>query len=314
MLTVARDRRPARPRQPQRPRDHAVPRGPGPGERGAARRREGRHDGAGDRAGLRRPGVAGRAADGGPARSRRAAVAPRAAAAGQEPAPRLDGRGGRSRSRRSSSRPRRWGERLAPHLDDTTWLVQAALARGEHVLLEGAQGTLLDLDHGSYPFVTSSNAVAGGADDRRRDRAAPGRRGHGRDEGLRHARRARARSRPSSLDEVGEGIRERGHEVGHHDGPAAARRLVRRRADPLRGRGELGEQHHAQQARHPVRARVDPAVRRLRGRRAAGRSLAVLGRGARAARRRSTSGSRAGPSRSTTSARSPACRRTRGAT
>jgi adenylosuccinate synthase len=56
-----------------------------------------------------------------------------------------------------------WGSRLRDHLDDTTWLVQAALARGEHVLLEGAQGTLLDLDHGSYPFVTSSNPVAGGA-------------------------------------------------------------------------------------------------------------------------------------------------------
>lgn len=56
-----------------------------------------------------------------------------------------------------------WGERLAPHLDDSTWLVQEALRRGDHVLLEGAQGTLLDLDHGSYPFVTSSNPVAGGA-------------------------------------------------------------------------------------------------------------------------------------------------------
>ena len=56
-----------------------------------------------------------------------------------------------------------WGERLGDHLDDTTWLVQAALARGESVLLEGAQGTLLDLDHGSYPYVTSSNPVAGGA-------------------------------------------------------------------------------------------------------------------------------------------------------
>jgi adenylosuccinate synthase len=56
-----------------------------------------------------------------------------------------------------------WGARLQDHLDDTTWLVQGALMRGEHVLLEGAQGTLLDLDHGSYPFVTSSNPVAGGA-------------------------------------------------------------------------------------------------------------------------------------------------------
>ena len=56
-----------------------------------------------------------------------------------------------------------WGERLGPHLDDATALVQAALARGDHVLLEGAQGTLLDLDHGSYPYVTSSHPVAGGA-------------------------------------------------------------------------------------------------------------------------------------------------------
>ena len=56
-----------------------------------------------------------------------------------------------------------WGERLRDHLADTTGLVQDALRRGDHVLLEGAQGTLLDLDHGSYPFVTSSNPVAGGA-------------------------------------------------------------------------------------------------------------------------------------------------------
>jgi adenylosuccinate synthase len=56
-----------------------------------------------------------------------------------------------------------WGERLRPHLADTTRIVQDALGRGDHVLLEGAQGTLLDLDHGSYPVVTSSNPIAGGA-------------------------------------------------------------------------------------------------------------------------------------------------------
>ncbi len=56
-----------------------------------------------------------------------------------------------------------WGERLRPHIVDTTELVQAALDRGEHLLFEGAQGTLLDLDHGSYPYVTSSNPIAGGA-------------------------------------------------------------------------------------------------------------------------------------------------------
>ena len=55
------------------------------------------------------------------------------------------------------------GARLQPHIADTTMLVQDALRTGDHVLLEGAQGTLLDLDHGSYPFVTSSSPVAGGA-------------------------------------------------------------------------------------------------------------------------------------------------------
>ena len=106
-----------------------------------------------------------------------------------------------------------WGERLSEHLDDTTWLVQSALARGEHVLLEGAQGTLLDLDHGSYPFVTSSNAVAGGATT-----------GGGIgplqvDEvmGVMKAYATRVGSGPfptELLDEVGEGIRERGREIG----------------------------------------------------------------------------------------------------
>ncbi len=56
-----------------------------------------------------------------------------------------------------------WGARLRPIITDTTSLVQDALRAGDHILFEGAQGTLLDLDHGSYPFVTSSNPVAGGA-------------------------------------------------------------------------------------------------------------------------------------------------------
>ena len=56
-----------------------------------------------------------------------------------------------------------WGDRLRGRICDTTAIVQAALERGEHVLLEGAQGTLLDLDHGTYPYVTSSNPIAGGA-------------------------------------------------------------------------------------------------------------------------------------------------------
>ncbi len=56
-----------------------------------------------------------------------------------------------------------YAKRLAPYLADTSLLINAALERGEKVLLEGAQGTLLDLDHGTYPYVTSSNPTAGGA-------------------------------------------------------------------------------------------------------------------------------------------------------
>ena len=52
--------------------------------------------------------------------------------------------------------------RLEPHIGDTVSLVHEALERGEEVLFEGAQATFLDLDHGTYPFVTSSNPVAGG--------------------------------------------------------------------------------------------------------------------------------------------------------
>ncbi|TMK87403.1 MAG: adenylosuccinate synthase [Actinobacteria bacterium] len=57
----------------------------------------------------------------------------------------------------------RYGERLGTHITDTGALLYGALRAGRRVLLEGAQGTLLDLDHGTYPFVTSSNPVAGGA-------------------------------------------------------------------------------------------------------------------------------------------------------
>ncbi|HEY7132600.1 MAG TPA: adenylosuccinate synthase [Candidatus Limnocylindrales bacterium] len=108
-----------------------------------------------------------------------------------------------------------WGRRLEPHLVDVTWLVQDALARGEHVLLEGAQGTLLDLDHGSYPFVTSSSPVAGGActgggiGPRQVDEVF----------GVMKAYATRVGSGPFPTellddDGVGAGIAARGHEVG----------------------------------------------------------------------------------------------------
>ncbi len=56
-----------------------------------------------------------------------------------------------------------FAEALRPFVADTSLLLNSALDRGELVLLEGSQGTLLDVDHGTYPFVTSSNPTAGGA-------------------------------------------------------------------------------------------------------------------------------------------------------
>src|SRR5215212_1519077 len=56
---------------------------------------------------------------------------------------------------------RSFGQRLAPYIADTPPIIWDALDRGCLVVFEGAQGTLLDIDHGTYPFVTSSNPVAG---------------------------------------------------------------------------------------------------------------------------------------------------------
>jgi adenylosuccinate synthase len=55
-----------------------------------------------------------------------------------------------------------FGERFRDHICDTSVLVNDAVKQGKRVLFEGAQGTMLDIDHGTYPFVTSSNCIAGG--------------------------------------------------------------------------------------------------------------------------------------------------------
>ncbi len=61
------------------------------------------------------------------------------------------------------ARCREWAERLRPVVRPTEQMVQDLLEQGKRVILEGAQGTLLDLDHGSYPYVTSSSPSIGGA-------------------------------------------------------------------------------------------------------------------------------------------------------
>lgn len=56
-----------------------------------------------------------------------------------------------------------YGEKIKPYVADTSALIFEAIKQKKNILFEGAQGTLLDLDHGTYPYVTSSNPVAGGA-------------------------------------------------------------------------------------------------------------------------------------------------------
>ena len=58
---------------------------------------------------------------------------------------------------------REFAERIRPMVCDTAQLLNDAIRAGKRVLFEGAQGTMLDIDHGTYPFVTSSSATAGGA-------------------------------------------------------------------------------------------------------------------------------------------------------
>ena len=92
---------------------------------------------------------------------------------------------------------RQWSERLSPLIGPVERIVNDALSASKNVLLEGAQGALLDLDHGTYPFVTSSNPTIGGV-----SVGLGVHPGHisdrdGRVQGLLHARRHRAVSRPS---------------------------------------------------------------------------------------------------------------------
>lgn len=109
--------------------------------------------------------------------------------------------------------------RLAPMIDDTVHLVHEALDAGENVLFEGAQATFLDLDHGTYPFVTSSNPVAGGVC----TGAGVGPRAIERVIGVTKAYTTRVGSGPFPAelfegDEVGDMLVERGREFGTNTG------------------------------------------------------------------------------------------------
>ena len=107
--------------------------------------------------------------------------------------------------------------RIAPMVADTVSLVHEALEADQNVLLEGAQATFLDLDHGTYPYVTSSNPVAGGAC----TGAGIGPRHVNRIIGITKAYLTRVGSGPFPTelsDELGEALVERGHEYGTNTG------------------------------------------------------------------------------------------------
>jgi adenylosuccinate synthase len=109
------------------------------------------------------------------------------------------------------------GPRMEPYVADTINLVHEALEAGQHVLFEGAQATFLDLDHGTYPFVTSSNPTAGGAC----TGAGVGPRDIDRVVGVAKAYVTRVGAGPfptELFDEVGAAIVERGHEFGTNTG------------------------------------------------------------------------------------------------
>ena len=109
--------------------------------------------------------------------------------------------------------------RLEPMIDDTVHLIHEALEAGENVLFEGAQATYLDLDHGTYPFVTSSNPIAGGVC----TGAGVGPLAITRVIGVVKAYTTRVGSGPFPTelldgDPVGETLVERGHEFGTNTG------------------------------------------------------------------------------------------------
>jgi adenylosuccinate synthase len=107
--------------------------------------------------------------------------------------------------------------RVEPYVADTVNLVHEALEVGQHVLFEGAQATFLDLDHGTYPYVTSSNPVASGAC----TGAGVGPRYIDRVVGIAKAYTTRVGSGPFTtelFDDVGDALVERGGEYGTNTG------------------------------------------------------------------------------------------------
>ena len=159
-----------------------------------------------------------------------------------------------------------YAPRIEPMVGDTVGMVHDALDHDRQVLLEGAQATFLDLDHGTYPFVTSSNPVAGGAC----TGSGLGPRDIDRVIGIAKAYVTRVGAGPFPTEQendIGELLVERGHEFGTNTG--RRRRCGWFDAVMLRQAVRLNftDRGGPDQARRPRHLRVGQGVRRLRGRR-----------------------------------------------
>ena len=192
-----------------------------------------------------------------------------------------------------------FAQRLRPYVADTSLLVDRALRDGRFVLLEGAQGTLLDLDHGTYPFVTSSGTVAGaaavgvGIGPNRIDAII----------GVAKAYVTRVGEGPFPTEIEGadqERVRELGRRVRHDHRPRAPLRLARPRRAALRGAAERDHLARADEARRALRVRRAAGLRALpAARRHARRPTSRRTRATSTTAGRSTRRCRAGRSRST---------------
>ena len=161
-----------------------------------------------------------------------------------------------------------YAARIEPMVGDTVGLVHDALDAGQSVLLEGAQATFLDLDHGTYPFVTSSNPVAGGAC----TGSGLGPRDIDRVIGIAKAYVTRV-GRRTLPDRAGQRHRRPAGRAGprvrdQHRPPPPLRVVRRRHAAPGRA-AQLADRGGADQARRARHLRDGQGLRGLRGRRGA---------------------------------------------
>ncbi len=156
-----------------------------------------------------------------------------------------------------------FGERHGSKIKDASLVLSQQIAQGYSILFEGAQATLLDIDHGTYPFVTSSSATAGGV---AVGTGVPPARGSTGSSGVAKAYCTRVGTGPvPERGRRGRGrdpARSRQRVRGHHR-PAAPLRLVRRRRRPVRHARQRLRLPRPDQARRARRARRDPGLHRL---------------------------------------------------